>query len=360
MSKRSPERLRVTNPASLAVASIVMLGYQPYSSVVIVPVGVEGPVARMPLPENPERDTDVAAVLARAMTLDMPREIALCVFDDSASAPGQPPRGALIDAFQSGCAADGIHIVMAVHVGRDSWCEYPLRPSIRGEQGSRHDIEREVQETLKRLGRPPLAPGPNDHAGIPRTDRDLVHRVAAIQVSPLVFENPAEVWERMLTRRLAPSDREIASILAMIGSGRCRDLMLVQAVRDLRAGRVADRVGRALERGSLSQRDEAELDDMCSVIVGLTEDRPHLARMERFIALLRRTAEACGGPARARALGMIAWAHWVLSAPNIASLFADEARVVDSSLTLAGSIDDLIEVGHLPRWYGRTPRGVDR
>ncbi|MGO4689289.1 DUF4192 family protein [Glaciibacter sp. 2TAF33] len=94
---------------------------------------------------------------------------------------------------------------------------------------------------------------------------------------------------------------------------------------------------------------------VADLMLGMTERRPDVDRVERAIAILKAVVAMAPKSARPAPLCMLAWLSWALGRGSVAGIFIDQALAVDSRYSMAGLLCTLFDSGHLPEWAYAAP-----
>ncbi|WP_374945377.1 DUF4192 family protein [Agreia sp.] len=356
--------VKAKRPADFLVALPRILGYTPTNSIVVQTFQNRRTAAslRVDLPAESEQAEPRAiadAVIRLISRVPRVDAVLVAVYTDEAwSARDRPPRPVLVEAIVTRMASAGLGIVDAMCCSGRAWASY-----LDAEHGVFDDQETmRIESELDRVGAPRDVVGVAQ--GAPPISTGPVGLRDEVAAASAAITHDAHDRERLWTWSTAsvlwtdalestPSDippQAVAALLWSIRDKGVRDCVLMLMAWGNDAG---DRA--AVDTQTLQAGAAVPAGSILETFVGEGRISPDGLRVEGAVRLLRRLVSLSARPWQLAPLTMLAWFEWARGQGSAAGDYLDEALSIGPGYELARLFEQLVGMGRVPDWVGRTP-----
>jgi hypothetical protein len=350
--------VKAKRPADLLIALPRILGYTPTESVVIQTFRSRRTAAslRIDLPDDLHADGHraVADAIIRLISRVPGVDAVLIAVYTKEAWPSSvvPPRAALIESIVTRMASAGLGIVDALCCTGPRWASY-LDSALAQEIGERLDqVGVYEHESEQNQGAPPIAEAPPEHrarvaaaASALTNDGDELERLwqwvaAAPLWSDAIESTPSDIPDEVVT-----------ALLWSLRDKGVRDCALMHLAWGRAGGVRAPHDTDSLHRGlGVPQGSVLE------TFVGEGRVAPDGLRAEGAVRLLRHLVSLAPLPWQLAPLTMLAWFEWARGRGSAAGDYLDRALAIGPGYELARLFSQMVSMGRIPDWVGRSPQ----
>ena len=339
--------IRAQHPHEILQLAPVLAGGTPRNSALLLLFwqGRTGSAMRVDLPTDDEEADAWAVGAVGSATRVGADAVIVILYHDGDIGAGELPRRALVNALERRATAHELVVRETFIVGTDYWGDF------RYPDGPRAPAA-EIAELDGRFdGLPEVAELASGEEGTPSELSEEAAQQQRAVVDGLV-DNTDPVDATVLTAQamaLDPAELDavtMAKLSTLAQLPGTREEILTTLI-----------AGAATARLLRSPDDSASVTDLVTSILMGDEKEVSIHRLQRATEFWRTVTARTIPEQLAPVLGILAWLHWATGMCSIGAACAERAIELDPGYSFPRTILELIDSGHLPRWYEEQVRG---